>query len=70
MVTKYEHFNPGQIVDDNLDSITGGLTYYIRGDDVKLMANYIHTWSSFREARPALGPDDFDEFLLRLQIIY
>ncbi|HYJ04674.1 MAG TPA: porin, partial [Chthoniobacterales bacterium] len=40
VVTKYEHFNPGQIISDNLDSITGGLTYYVRGDDVKLMANY------------------------------
>jgi phosphate-selective porin len=70
VVTKYEHFNPGQIIDDNLDSITGGLTYYIRGDDIKLMANYIHTWSSFRDARPALGPSDFDEILLRLQIVF
>jgi phosphate-selective porin len=70
VVTKYEHFNPGQIISDNLDSITGGLTYYIRGDDVKLMANYIHTWSNFRDARPALGPADFDEILLRLQIVF
>lgn len=70
VVTKYEHFNPGQILDDNLASITGGLNYYIHGDDVKLMANYIHTWSNFRDARPALGPSDFDEFLLRLQIVY
>lgn len=70
VVTKYEHFNPGQIISDNLDSITGGLTYYVRGDDVKLMANYIHTWSNFRDARPALGPADFDEILLRLQIVF
>jgi phosphate-selective porin len=70
VVTKYEHFNPGQIISDNLDSITGGLTYYIRGDDVKLMANYIHTWSNFREARPLLGPSDFDEILLRLQVMF
>jgi hypothetical protein len=69
-VTKYEHFNPGQIISDNLDSITGGLTYYIDGDDVKLMANYIHTWSNFREARPLLGPADFDEILVRLQIVF
>jgi phosphate-selective porin len=70
VVTKYEHFNPGQIIDDNLDSIIGGLNYYIHGDDVKLMANYIHTWSNFRDARPALGPSDFDEVILRLQIIF
>ena len=70
LVTKYEHFNPGQIINDNLDSITGGVNYYIHGDDVKLMANYIHTWSNFRDARPALGPSDFDEVILRLQIMY
>jgi len=70
VVTKYEHFNPGQIIDDNLDSITGGVNYYIHGDDVKLMANYIHTWSNFRDARPTLGESDFDEVILRLQIMY
>lgn len=70
MVTKYEHFNPGQIIDDNLDSITGGVNYYIHGDDVKLMANYIHTWSNFRDARPALGASDFDEIILRLQMLF
>jgi phosphate-selective porin OprO/OprP len=70
VVTKYEHFNPGQIIDDNLDSIIGGVNYYIHGDDVKLMANYVHTWSNFRDARPALGPSDFDEVILRLQVIF
>jgi len=70
VVTRYEHFNPGQIIDDNLDSITGGVNYYIHGDDAKLMANYVHTWSNFRDARPALGPSDFDEVILRLQIMY
>ena len=70
LATKYEHFNPGQAISDNLDSITGGLNYHIHGDDIKLMANYIHTWSNFRDARPALGPSDFDEVLLRLQIVF
>ena len=70
VVTKYEHFNPGQIIDDNLDSITGGVNYYIHGDDVKLMANYIHTWSNFRDARPALGASDFNEVILRLQVLF
>jgi phosphate-selective porin OprO/OprP len=70
LATKYEHFNPGQILNDNLDSITGGLNYYIHGDDIKLMADYIHTWSNFRESRPALGSDEFDQILLRLQIIF
>ena len=70
VVTKYEHFNPGQIIDDNLDSITGGVNYYIHGDDVKLMANYIHTWSNFGDARPALGASDFNEVILRLQVMF
>lgn len=70
VVTKYEHFNPGQVISDNLDSITGGLNYYIHGDDVKLMAAYIHTWSNFRDANPAFGSSDFDEVILRLQIVY
>jgi phosphate-selective porin len=70
VVTKYEHFNPGQVISDNLDSITGGVNYYIHGDDIKLVADYIHTWSNFRDARPVLGSSDFDEFLLRLQIVY
>jgi phosphate-selective porin len=70
LMTKYEHFNPGQVINDNLDSITGGVNYYIHGDDVKLMAAYIHTWSNFREHNPAFGPSDFDEIILRLQIVY
>lgn len=70
VVAKYEHFNPGQVIDDNLDSITGGVNYYIHGDDIKLIADYIHTWSKFREARSALGPSDFDEVILRLQIVF
>lgn len=70
VVAKYEHFNPGQVLDDNLDSITGGVNYYIHGDDIKLVADYIHTWSNFRDARPALGRSDFDEVILRLQVVF
>ena len=70
VATKYEHFNPGQVLSDNLDSITGGVNYYIHGDDIKLVADYIHTWSNFRDARPALGQSDFDEVILRLQIVF
>lgn len=70
VIAKYETFNPGQVANDDIKSITGGLTYYIHGDDVKLLANYIHTWSSFREARPVLGSDEFDEVILRLQIVF
>ena len=38
--------------------------------NIKLMVNYVHTWSDFREAHPQFGQDDFDEVLLRLQIIF
>jgi hypothetical protein len=34
------------------------------------MANYVHTWSDFREANPQFGDDQFDEVLLRLQVIF
>jgi hypothetical protein len=28
------------------------VNYYIRGDHIKLLANYIHTWSEFRASDP------------------
>lgn len=70
LVAKWESFDPGQVANDNLHSITGGVNYYIHGDDLKLMADYIHTWSDFRGNRPAFGDDQFDEFLVRLQVLY
>jgi phosphate-selective porin OprO/OprP len=70
LFAKYESFNPGQVFNDNIMSATGGLNYYIHGDDIKIMAHYIHTWSNFRESNPAFGTDEFDQFLLRLQILY
>jgi len=48
----------------------GGLNYYIRGDDLKLMVNYIHTWSDFRQANPEFGQDQFDEVIGRLQLMF
>jgi phosphate-selective porin OprO and OprP len=69
-VVRWEQLNPGQKGNDGIHSITGGLNYYIHGDDIKLMANYIHTWSDFREAHPQLGDDQFDEVLLRLQLMF
>jgi hypothetical protein len=71
-VVKWEALNPGQFGSDGIHSITGGLNYYIHGDSIKLMANYIHTWSDFRAARPKLelGDDNFDEFIARLQVIF
>lgn len=70
LVARYETFNPGQVANDDISSVFAGVNYYIHGDDVKLMANYIHTWSDFRENNPALGASDFDEAILRLQIIF
>src|SRR5216117_4138371 len=47
-VVQWQYLNPGQKGDDGLYSILGGLNYYIHGDDLKLMVNYLHTWSDFR----------------------
>jgi phosphate-selective porin OprO/OprP len=69
-VVKWESLDPGQVSNDNIHSITGGLNYYIHGDGIKLMANYIHTWSDFREAHPKFGDDQFDEIILRLQVMF
>jgi phosphate-selective porin len=67
-VVKWEELDPGQLPDDGIHSITGGLNYYINGDSLKLMANYIHTWSDFRKANPQFGDDQFDEVIMRLQL--
>jgi phosphate-selective porin len=69
-VVKWEALNPGQFGQDGIHSITGGLNYYIHADNVKVMGNYVHTWSDFRETHPELGDDQFDEVLLRLQVIF
>lgn len=69
-IVKYESLDPGQVANDGIHSITGGLNYYIHGDGIKIMANYVHTWSDFREANPRFGTDQFDEVILRLQIMF
>jgi len=70
LVAKWEALDPGQLANDGLHSITGGLNYYIHGDGIKLMANYVHTWSDFRDANPSIGATDFDEFILRMQVMF
>src|SRR2546430_12271313 len=70
LAVRWEDLNPGQMGNDGIHSITGGLNYYIHGDDLKLMANYIHTWSDFRQAHPQLGDDQFDEVIMRLQLMF
>ena len=69
-VVKWEALNPGQFGSDGIHSITGGLNYYIHGDAIKLMANYVHTWSDFRAAHPQFGDDQFDEVIMRLQLMF
>jgi phosphate-selective porin len=67
---RWEDLNPGQMGNDGIHSITGGLNYYIHGDDLKLMINYIHTWSDFREANSQFGQDQFDEVIARAQLMF
>jgi phosphate-selective porin OprO and OprP len=69
-VVKWEELDPDQLNDDGIHSITGGLNYYIHGDSIKLMANYVHTWSDFRAAHPQFGDDQFDEVIMRLQLMF
>src|SRR5438105_5007341 len=69
-VVKWEALEPDQVDDDNIHSITAGLNYYIHGDSIKLMANYVHTWSNFRAAHPQFGNDEFNEVILRLQVMF
>jgi hypothetical protein len=70
LVAKWESFDPDQAPDDDIRSITGGLNYYIRGHDLKLMANYIHTWSDYRASNPQYGRAEFDQVILRLQVMF
>ena len=70
LVAKYESFNPGQVANDDISSVWGGVNYYVHGDDVKLMANYVHTWADFRQSHPVFGTSDFDEVILRLQVVF
>jgi len=67
---QWQDLNPGQKGNDGIHSITGGLNYYIHGDDLKLMVDYIHTWSDFREANPEFGDDQFDEVIGRVQVMF
>ena len=48
----------------------GGLNYYIHGDDIKLMVNYIHTWSDFRQANPSLAMISSMRSSVRLQLMF
>jgi phosphate-selective porin OprO and OprP len=69
-VVQWQFLNPGQKGNDGLPSILGGLNYYIKGDNLKLMVNYIHTWSDFRQANPEFGEDQFNEVIARMQLMF
>jgi len=67
---RWEELEPAQVASDNIHSITGGLNYYIHGDSIKLMADYVHTWSDFRSVHPQFGDANFDEVILRMQLMF
>jgi phosphate-selective porin OprO/OprP len=69
-IVQWQDLNPGQKGYDGIHSILGGLNYYIHGDDLKVMVNYIHTWSDFRQANPEFGQDEFDQVLGRIQVMF
>ncbi len=52
-VSAFEGRFQRQFADDDIHSITAGVNYLLKGDDIKLLANYIHTWSDFRENNSA-----------------
>jgi phosphate-selective porin len=70
LAIQWQDLNPGQKGNDGLYSIGAGLNYYIHGDGLKLMVNYIHTWSDFREANSEFGDDQFDEVIGRIQVMF
>src|SRR5438128_3294960 len=70
VVVQWQDLNPGQKGDDGLYSILGGLNYYIHGDDLKLIVNYLHTWSDFRQANPEFGQHHLDQVLGRVQVMF
>lgn len=70
LVAKWESFNPDQASHDDIRSITAGLNYFVLGDSLKFMLDYIHTWSDFRDNSSGTGPDEFDELLFRAQLMF
>lgn len=70
LVAKWERFEPGQAPHDSIETITGGLNWYIYKQNVTAMLDYMHTWSDFRRNNPGTGKDQFNEILLRLQMYY
>ena len=67
LVGKYEYFKPDQLPDDDLNTTTAGLNWYIKGRDICMMLDWMHTQSHFREMNPSFGKDSFDEIMARMQ---
>lgn len=61
---KYESFDPNVDVDGNTSRIfTFGLTYFLKGDDLKLMANYLY-------GKTGSGADYEGRLLTRVQLVF
>jgi phosphate-selective porin len=70
LIGRWESFNPGQAANDDIYSAPAGLNYYIKGNDLKLMLDYIHTWSDLRRNNPGLGQAEFNQVLARMQLMF
>ena len=70
LVAKWERFEPGQATHDAIETMTGGLNWYIHKQNVIAMLDYMHTWSDYRHNNPGIGKDQFNEILLRLEMYY
>ena len=64
-VLKYDFFDPDSGLDNtNVNTLTTGLNYYIKGDDLKLQFNYLFS-------DPTGQPNDTqDKFLARVQALF
>jgi phosphate-selective porin OprO/OprP len=78
LVAKWESFNPGQERylaarlnrQDDIRTIWGGLNWYIKGDSLKLMLDYAHTWDELREDNRGLGHSEFNVVMARVQVMF
>ncbi len=63
MVLKFESFDPRtEIADDTTETGTAGLSWYLKGHDLKLLVNYLRVRID--------NQDDQDKFLTRFQVIF
>jgi phosphate-selective porin OprO and OprP len=78
LVCKWESFNPGQErylpvrlkqVDD-IKTLTAGVNWYIKGDSLKLMLDYLHTWDELRQDNKGIGHGEFDMVMARVQVMF